>query len=634
MGLLGTTMMTTTTRSSTSTSMSTTTRTTTSSTTPGGSMAKGGTTRRGPASFTATSPTGSTLLDSSPPSCSSFSPSIDTEMSTEGQSRRDEAASPSSSTSSSSSSSSSSSLSNNPMRSFPPQVTALLNDWLRDNSATPYPSKQDLEKFIKLTNLSKTQLTNWFANARRRTLKDRSYPRKRSDQYLERASKYEIVLALDNRPTIPSISPTVSSSSPSPSPSPSSSPCLSSLPPASSPALSSLSLASPAIIFPHSHSHSHSHSQSDSSTFTSDSPSTFSHSFSSGPSPLLSSPFSSSPSPRSTPTPMTPSNIYHFDSLPSPRPVTLDLSGSSAVSSSQLLSSTVSSSSRSLFHSESAGRSHLDRQQHLFQQPHQPHHQQQHQQQPQLPPEKPTHFRYYHGQSRDEHQQQTQTQTHSSVQQDDRDAGFVRTTMTQQQQQQQQASHLLHRQERSSEFQAERMGPQRDTVCSALSLSDLGQGNEGSHLSTASSSIRPFSFTPSFSTVQSALSPSPPSLSSSHLLPSPFPEFVSAPHAPALPPITTLLPSISSLTSPPALTTLAISSLTNVSTPPPRPPVQTNSKSATAPPPPVSPLSDVLRTFREVATESMAEDINLYLEKNPKVRRELLRSLGLDETTN
>lgn len=47
-------------------------------------------------------------------------------------------------------------------------MTKPLKQWLCKNRHNPYPSKQDKEILCNLSNMSHTQVSNWFANARRR----------------------------------------------------------------------------------------------------------------------------------------------------------------------------------------------------------------------------------------------------------------------------------------------------------------------------------------------------------------------------------------------------------------------------------------------------------------------------------
>jgi hypothetical protein len=47
-------------------------------------------------------------------------------------------------------------------------MTRPLKQWLCINRHNPYPSKKDKETLCNLSNMSLTQVSNWFANARRR----------------------------------------------------------------------------------------------------------------------------------------------------------------------------------------------------------------------------------------------------------------------------------------------------------------------------------------------------------------------------------------------------------------------------------------------------------------------------------
>ena len=44
----------------------------------------------------------------------------------------------------------------------------VLKSWLKKNLDKPYPSKEQLAKFVESTGLTNIQINNWFSNARRR----------------------------------------------------------------------------------------------------------------------------------------------------------------------------------------------------------------------------------------------------------------------------------------------------------------------------------------------------------------------------------------------------------------------------------------------------------------------------------
>lgn len=51
---------------------------------------------------------------------------------------------------------------------FSKEVVRVLRTWLKTNKTRPYPTNEELELLQQRTGLSKTQISNWFANARRR----------------------------------------------------------------------------------------------------------------------------------------------------------------------------------------------------------------------------------------------------------------------------------------------------------------------------------------------------------------------------------------------------------------------------------------------------------------------------------
>lgn len=53
---------------------------------------------------------------------------------------------------------------------YPKNVSKILQNWLKENIANPYPSENEKCMLIESTGLNSTQINNWFINARRRTL--------------------------------------------------------------------------------------------------------------------------------------------------------------------------------------------------------------------------------------------------------------------------------------------------------------------------------------------------------------------------------------------------------------------------------------------------------------------------------
>jgi hypothetical protein len=47
----------------------------------------------------------------------------------------------------------------------------ILNSWLNSNQNHPYPTAEEKKELIESTGLTKTQIENWFGNARKRYLK-------------------------------------------------------------------------------------------------------------------------------------------------------------------------------------------------------------------------------------------------------------------------------------------------------------------------------------------------------------------------------------------------------------------------------------------------------------------------------
>jgi hypothetical protein len=50
---------------------------------------------------------------------------------------------------------------------FSKEVVRMLRNWLNAHKARPYPSNEEMELLQQRTGLNKTQISNWFANARR-----------------------------------------------------------------------------------------------------------------------------------------------------------------------------------------------------------------------------------------------------------------------------------------------------------------------------------------------------------------------------------------------------------------------------------------------------------------------------------
>lgn len=51
---------------------------------------------------------------------------------------------------------------------FSKEVVRMLRNWLNAHKARPYPTNEEMELLQQRTGLNKTQISNWFANARRR----------------------------------------------------------------------------------------------------------------------------------------------------------------------------------------------------------------------------------------------------------------------------------------------------------------------------------------------------------------------------------------------------------------------------------------------------------------------------------
>jgi hypothetical protein len=55
---------------------------------------------------------------------------------------------------------------------LPKPVISLLRTWLINNKRHPYPSEEVKRHLARQTGLTKSQISNWFINARRRILKE------------------------------------------------------------------------------------------------------------------------------------------------------------------------------------------------------------------------------------------------------------------------------------------------------------------------------------------------------------------------------------------------------------------------------------------------------------------------------
>lgn len=55
---------------------------------------------------------------------------------------------------------------------LPKESVAHMKAWLFSHRNHPYPSEEEKAELIIVTGLTKIQLNDWFANARRRILKD------------------------------------------------------------------------------------------------------------------------------------------------------------------------------------------------------------------------------------------------------------------------------------------------------------------------------------------------------------------------------------------------------------------------------------------------------------------------------
>ncbi|KAI5787028.1 homeobox KN domain-containing protein, partial [Peziza echinospora] len=57
---------------------------------------------------------------------------------------------------------------------LPKPVTDMLRAWLSSHVAHPYPTEEEKIQLCDATNLTMNQISNWFINARRRRLNQRS----------------------------------------------------------------------------------------------------------------------------------------------------------------------------------------------------------------------------------------------------------------------------------------------------------------------------------------------------------------------------------------------------------------------------------------------------------------------------
>lgn len=59
---------------------------------------------------------------------------------------------------------------------FSKEVVRMLRNWLNAHKARPYPTNEEMEMLQQRTGLNRTQIANWFANARRRSKLPRAPP--------------------------------------------------------------------------------------------------------------------------------------------------------------------------------------------------------------------------------------------------------------------------------------------------------------------------------------------------------------------------------------------------------------------------------------------------------------------------
>eukprot|EP01130_Rhizamoeba_saxonica_P018386 TRINITY_DN9177_c0_g1_i1.p1 TRINITY_DN9177_c0_g1~~TRINITY_DN9177_c0_g1_i1.p1 ORF type:complete len:252 (+),score=41.97 TRINITY_DN9177_c0_g1_i1:63-818(+) len=55
---------------------------------------------------------------------------------------------------------------------LPEKATNILKNWLFNHEQHPYPTEDEKQMLVKMTDLTLTQINNWFTNARRRILKN------------------------------------------------------------------------------------------------------------------------------------------------------------------------------------------------------------------------------------------------------------------------------------------------------------------------------------------------------------------------------------------------------------------------------------------------------------------------------
>lgn len=65
---------------------------------------------------------------------------------------------------------------------LPTDATAILKTWLFEHVDAPYPSDDEKADLMDRTGLTLTQVNNWFSNARRRTLKKKTFARPTKNQ--------------------------------------------------------------------------------------------------------------------------------------------------------------------------------------------------------------------------------------------------------------------------------------------------------------------------------------------------------------------------------------------------------------------------------------------------------------------
>jgi len=62
-------------------------------------------------------------------------------------------------------------------RRFPLKARDFLLNWFHENVRHPYPTEEDMERFVKHTELTKRQISHWFTNHRKRVKRQRVFKR-------------------------------------------------------------------------------------------------------------------------------------------------------------------------------------------------------------------------------------------------------------------------------------------------------------------------------------------------------------------------------------------------------------------------------------------------------------------------